>query len=480
MKTTVQGVIINLSNDQRSFLDDLMSRYCAAVRWSFKRLLNGIKAQEIRKAVQAKFSLNSRQANDAVFDAQTTILSQKELVELNCQTAGKRIAFTKQRIMKARSPRKIAGLKKRLEKEERKLSRWQKHREAGTIPKVVFGGKKLFQERCKKNITRQEWQEARSNRYLSRGDKTKGGNLNTRLSVCGDTVYLHIAAEPSEQNPSRYNRMTVPIYLAQKLSKKTGKVNGIPYREILTNYLKTGLAYQVEIIRKNARYYVHVTIEEETPKPYAAHGGVIGIDTNPNVLGISFSDYLGNYKGSHSMPQGEWLSARSNRKDNLVGETAKGIVKLAKQKECLLAVEHLDFKQDKSVAAKFNRISHGFVWSKFLRTLERQAKRAGVPLAKVKPPFTSIIGVLKYQHQYGISNHQAAGYVTARRALGLENEKVPKFLLKVIPDKEAYWKLSNWKQWSVIKRSVLKTSVNKEVKSLVSWQHNRKEALGLG
>jgi len=41
------------------------------------------KTQDIRLAVQGKFSLNSRQANDAVYDAQATIKSQKELVKLN-------------------------------------------------------------------------------------------------------------------------------------------------------------------------------------------------------------------------------------------------------------------------------------------------------------------------------------------------------------------------------------------------------------
>lgn len=57
----------------------------------------------------------------------------------------------------------------------------QKHLDEGSIPTVIFGGKRQFIERCKGNITREEWREVRSNRYLSRGDKTKGGNLNTRF-----------------------------------------------------------------------------------------------------------------------------------------------------------------------------------------------------------------------------------------------------------------------------------------------------------
>jgi len=83
MKTTVRGVILQLTDVQKAFLDDLMERYSAAVRWSFKRLLDNWKIQAIRLSVQDKFSLNSRQANDAVSDAvndaSQTVKSQKEL-----------------------------------------------------------------------------------------------------------------------------------------------------------------------------------------------------------------------------------------------------------------------------------------------------------------------------------------------------------------------------------------------------------------
>ena len=91
MKTTVRGVILQLTEVQKTFLDNLINRYCAAVRWSFKRLLEGCKTQDIRLAAQSKFSLNSRQANDTVYDAQATISSQKELVKLNYANATKKV-----------------------------------------------------------------------------------------------------------------------------------------------------------------------------------------------------------------------------------------------------------------------------------------------------------------------------------------------------------------------------------------------------
>lgn len=103
-----------------------MKTYCAAVRWSFKRLLDGWKTQDIRISVQGKYSLNSRQANDVVHDAQATITSQKELVKLNHTNIANKVEHTRKRLERAKSSGKKAKLQRRLDKEERKLAFWQK------------------------------------------------------------------------------------------------------------------------------------------------------------------------------------------------------------------------------------------------------------------------------------------------------------------------------------------------------------------
>ena len=473
MKTTSRGIILELSADQQLFLDDLMSRYNAAIRWSFKRLLENFEIQPIRLNVQQKFSLNSRQSNDAVYEAQQVIVSQYKLVKLNHENAVSKVKYTENLLSKAKSPRRLRNLTLKLEKQKRKLAKLQHFVDTKTFPNVVFGTKALFRKRCKGLITKDEWQNARNNRYLSRGDKAKGGNLNTRIYLRDEQMLLDIATTPT--STGRYNRMTVPIYLPQKLSKKTNRINGRNYRQLVLDYLKTGGAYQVEIIREKGRYYVHVTIEEQTPETYKPYDGLYGIDTNPDGLGLASLDYFGQFRGHMWIPQGEWVYAKTDRRENLIGETSALLVKLAKDSGKGLAVEDLKFKQDRDVSAKFNRMSHGFVWSKFLKALERKALIEGVPLIKVKPAFTSVIGILKYQQQYGLSNHESAAYVIGRRALGFIDEKVPKVLVdQFVKNKEGFGYIGNWKQWSTIKRSILK---RKEVKSLVSWQYYRKQLI---
>jgi transposase len=110
----------------------------------------------------------------------------------------------------------------------------------------------------------------------------------------------------------------VPIYLAQKPSKKTSKINGINYRQMMLDYLKTGEAYQIEIIWEKGCYYIHVSIEEETPIPDTLISGAVGVDTNPDGLGIACADYRGQFKESQWQSLSECTYARSARRENLM------------------------------------------------------------------------------------------------------------------------------------------------------------------
>jgi len=482
VKTTVRGVILSFGEGEQSILDKLMGDYSAAVRWAYNRLLDGIDIQKLRVMVQGNFLPNSRQTNDAVYEAQATIKSQRELLKLNYEDVVVKVDFIKKKLSKAKNPNKITKLTLKIEKWERKLNYWKKFIETDTLPPVIFGTKELFIRRCKGLISKEEWKQARNNRYVSRGDATKGGNLNTRISLKDNKLYLDIATEAVKTKKSvRFNRITLPIYLAQKLSKKSGKINGRNYRQMVIDYLRTGKAYQVEIICENNCYYVHVTIEEAEIAPYSMTNGFLGVDTNPDGLGVGNVDYLGQFRGSCFLRQSEWTYARSNRRLNLIGEMARTVVLRAKSKGKGIAVEDLEFRDDKSISTKFNRISHGFVWSKFLALVERDCLREGVPLIKVKPPYSSVIGILKYQSQYGISNHEAAGYVIGRRALGYLEEKIPAVFLRFLTKKqsESFSEQTNWKQWSSVQKRIIKqlNSKKREVKSLVSWQHLRKNCL---
>lgn len=180
----------------------------------------------------------------------------------------------------------------------------------------------------------EEWKELRDNNYHSRGDKTKKGNLNLRIIIKNNITFLEISTLNRQKN-NRSVKIQIPLYLPQKLSKKPGKINENNYGQKVLYYLETEEAYQVELIKKEGKIYVHITIDESKVKEYKEihriDNGVIGIDTNPDGLALTILDKALNYKESTYLKEHELLYARSNRRDNLCGELVKKVIEIAKK-----------------------------------------------------------------------------------------------------------------------------------------------------
>ena len=476
MKLTIQAVLINVSHEYEETLNNMMLIFCTAIRYSFKRLLEGQKIGDLEKDVTFKYILNIRQAKDAVESARQTIQSQKELLKLNYNNYNKKANQIEKELKNEKiSEKKRNALIKKLEKRKRKLKYYQELIENNKIPSVTFGTKKMFLRRCKGLITNEEWKSCRNNRIYSRGDKTKRGNPNLRIIIKNKMSYLEISTlEKTETN--RAIKIQIPIYLPYKKSKKTGKINGNNYRELVLDYLETNEAYQVEIIKRNNKYYVHITfdIKEKVPIYTNAHG-VIGIDTNPDGLALTYIDNKGNHKWHKQLKQHELLYARSNRRKNLCGELVKQAVDIAKANNCGIAVEDLKFQDDKDVQRKFARIKHQFIYKTLLTMLESACKKEGIEIVKVKPQFTSKIGLYKYCHQYGMDVHNGAAMVIGRRSYRLR-EKVPTLLRnKLINNIEEFNIQNEWSKWSII-NNIIKGKVG-EKPGL--WIKNRKQTLGI-
>ncbi len=271
----------------------------------------------------------------------------------------------------------------------------------------------------------------------------------------------------------------MPIYVPQKLSKRTGKVNGRNYRKMLMAYIERELPYQCEIIKKNERFYCNITIEEtEIEKIYTCHNGVIGIDTNPDGIAMTEVAKDGSFKSSVWIEKGKLTTARKNKRDNIVGETAIEVVEFAKKMGKGIAIEDLKFADDKDVKSKFARVKHQFTYMRIIQAIIRQAKREGVEVLDVKPQYTSVIGKYKYMHMFGLTVHQSAALVIGRRALGYK-DKVPRILIDNLEDKSKQkftTKINEWSKWQIIKNNYKK----KGGENPGFWQENRKEILGLG
>ena len=111
--------------------------------------------------------------------------------------------------------------------------------------------------------------------------------------------------------------------------------------------------------------------------------------------------------------------------------------------------------------------------------LETACYREGIQLIKVKPQYTSIIGLYKSLHQYKMNIHNSAAMVIGRRSYGFK-EKVPKPIKdKLIEDKIKFNGKTEWGRWSEINKIINKILERKAGENPGPWSEERKQILGL-
>ena len=73
---------------------------------------------------------------------------------------------------------------------------------------------------------------------------------------------------------------------------------------------------------------------------------------------------------------------------------------------------------------KYSRMLSSFSYGKIKTCFLSRGYRQGVEVQQVNPAFSSVIGRVKFMERYGLSVHQAAALVLARRLLGC-SERIP-------------------------------------------------------
>jgi len=465
------------SRGEEDPLETEMRLFCACMRWAFNRLLGGASRNKIKKQGQGLFGLNSRYADDARLKAQGVQDSQKELLELEIEETERKLGRARKKLGQA--ARKLAkaegkgadpeaveklrltvkGRNNRVVSLEKKLAELKTHRENGTIPKVVFGGRKLWRRVCRRKASVDEWRTVRKNRLYSRGDETKGGNPNIKISCRNGEFRLAVAishlseklGEDALGRPkmSRAPRVEGRLWLPEK------------HRNLVRMWLAMKLPYSVELIRTpDGRCLVHLTFDlGETPEPDFTEG-CLGVDTNPDGVAlcnvgptgqpepwpkgfsVPYPGGLGKYEGEFQVrlyPNGflyirvpDLAYTSGFRRSYLIGVLAKVVVDIAFFLGKPIVLEDLDFGKDRlDTNKKFNRMASNFPFARIVEAVCRRAVKEGVPFKLTPARHTSTIGCWKYMKRFAVPVHCAAALVIGRRAMGFR-EKITKELKELI------------------------------------------------
>jgi len=202
-------------------LNDLIRDFQSCVRFCYNRFHKEpeLKFNDVRRAAKARYpTLNTRQVSDAVVQGQS--------------------------------------LKTR-------------HKDS----KIIFGGRKAWEDYKAGNITKEQWIKQRDKQIYLRDDKTQKGNLNARL--IGDTLRLTVGTR---------QWATYKLFVSDK------------FRKQLQELIGSGIAYNVRLVKKDKQHFkISIDYQAETPETIIKlNNGVIGVDTNPDRIAVASVSQDGN------------------------------------------------------------------------------------------------------------------------------------------------------------------------------------------
>jgi IS605 OrfB family transposase len=416
-----------------------MRRFSSAMRFAFKRLLEGKKDGDIIRSLYLLFGLNYLYAHGALTQAKAIMSSLKEL---------------------GQSPKK-----------------------------VVFGGKKLFEEISRNHLSGrrrdkllEKWRERRQGLLFSVGKKHAKGNGNLRLVWADGRLYLRITVG---------EKQWVYAEVIRRVKKERDKWNAFLGRLMKAEATGDWFPYTVTLRRKEGKLYAFISFEEELPPvSITKTQGVIGLDLNAIPQHVAWAEASpdGNLVSHGAVPIPDLSGKPKKVRDYILWLTAWEIVRLAKEKGKAIALErlrHVPKGERWDGRPALRRKLGNWAYRSLREKIKVLAQREGIEVIGVNPAYTSVIGALKYAPQYLLDKDRAAAFVIARRALGFE-EKMPEHYERLLSDGEflgyavAYWEekaaelrarkegeKNKWKR-NAVQRSLKKAK--KSLRLLRSWR----------
>ena len=156
--------------------------------------------------------------------------------------------------------------------------------------------------------------------------------------------------------------------------------------------------------------------------------GAVGVDLNADHLAVADTDASGNWLNAWRVPLVTYGKSQ-RQSEALIGDAVASVVEYAREVGKPIVIERLDFRQKKAVlegeSRRYSRMLSSFSYGKIKAYFISRGYREGVEVHQVNPAFSSVMGRVKFMERYGLTVHQAAALVLARRLLGC-SERIPR------------------------------------------------------
>ena len=415
----------------------------------FAEVAAGRSATSLKSGYLKRYGIPARMFNGVRVSLEGKIASVREQQRLRMDSLQRRIARAEAQIVQAEG----RGHLDQVHQKRRGLANLQ-HRLAAVETDVAdgrvrlcFGSKRLWrkQHHLGENgyASHQEWltdwQDARSGEFFVLGsrDETAGcqlcvasvaddGTLTLRLRIPDRLAGQHgkyltirgvrfaygheqvLAALDSNAEYARYRREH-----GEKAARATGLGQAISYR-----FKRDKIGWRV----------FATTAMMDVPVVTDKSRGAVGVDLNVDHLAVCETNASGNYVHAFSVPLVTYGKS-SHQAEAVIGDAVASVVEYARKAGKPIVIEKLDFRQKMAVlegeSRRYSRMLSSFSYGKVKACFISRGHREGVEVHQVNPAFSSVIGRVKFMERYGLSVHQAAALVLARRLLGC-SERIPR------------------------------------------------------
>ena len=423
--------------------------YGRVQRKLFADIVAGSSAKSLKSEYLKRYRILARMFNALRVSLEGKVASAREAQKLHRDTLHRRISRAEGQISDAgkqsrwqqvhQKRRRLGNLRGRLAALESDI--------AGDKVRLCFGSRRLWRKQhhleangyASHEEWLADWRDARSGEFFVLGsrDETGGcelcaasiaedGTLNLRLRMpdcLGDQhgKYLVIegvrfaygneqvlAALGSNADYAQYRREH-----GEKAARSTGLGQAVSYR-----------------FKRDARgWRVFATTElPDVEVTTDRRLGVIGIDLNADHLAVAETDASGNYLNAWRTPLVTY-GKNTHQAEALIGDAVACVVQYAKEAGKPIVIEKLDFRRKKAALEgeppRYSRMLSSFSYGRIKAYFLSRGYREGVEVNQVNPVYSSVIGRVKFMERYGLSVHQAAALVLARRLLGC-SERIPR------------------------------------------------------
>jgi hypothetical protein len=400
LEYTIRGQLKPQGNEDR--LSTVSRVFQSMRRTAHDRLTENKPSKMVIGQLQHRFMVgNWRWCQWALLDAQAGIRSQKKLLPMYAEMYVEKLAGVRRKMTRTSNPKRKRGYLSRIRKLQKLKAEVEKHIADGTIPKVVFGSRKLFDEIVGGSGST-EWRRRRSGQFLSVGQTNQHGNANTRITKTLDGYLLDVRNWPGGGFAVQ---LAVPEYA----------------HSLLDAVLSSGEAYTVRVVRTLTNWQALISFEIDTTTAHPWNRlRVAAIDVNPEGLAVTIATPDGNLYATQWFPELALVYARSEKRDWLAGNLVKRALNWIQGLGCnAIIIERLNFRMVQEDGHALNRIKSNFLRRKLVELIMMQALKRDWICAQVNPAYSSIAGELKYGGLFGRFNrHQLAALVLGRRGLG--------------------------------------------------------------